>query len=58
MVCSVPGHGHFLPTGLEIVTRDWHSNLTDVPTLKQIVDQERLKGSKGSAWAVLKSTGK
>lgn len=50
--------GHFLQTGLEIVTRDWHPNLTDVPTLKQLVDQERPKGPKGFEWTILKSTGK
>jgi hypothetical protein len=50
--------GHFLQTGLEIVKRDGRPNLTDVPTFKQIVEQERPKSPKGFEWTVLKSTGK
>jgi hypothetical protein len=39
--------GHFLQTGLEIVEKDWAPNLAGIPTLKELVEQERPEGPKG-----------
>jgi S1-C subfamily serine protease len=49
---AVPGH--FLQTGLELVRKEWHPDLTGIPTLMEIVEQERSQGPREFDWTVLK----
>lgn len=49
---AVPGH--FLQTGLEVVRQEWHPELTGIPTLMEIVEQERSQGTREFDWTVLK----
>lgn len=46
--------GHLLKTGLDIVTKDWNPDLTETPTLAQVVEQERTRGAQGFDWTILK----
>jgi S1-C subfamily serine protease len=49
---AVPGH--LLQTGLELVRKDWHPNLTGIPTLMEIIEQDRAQVSHGFEWTILK----
>lgn len=46
--------GHFLQTGLELVRKEWHPDLTGIPTLMEVVEKERSRGSREFDWTALK----
>jgi S1-C subfamily serine protease len=48
--------GHFLKTALDMISKDWAPDLAGIPTLAQIIEQERPHGTKPFDWTVLKVT--
>ncbi|MGD0942330.1 MAG: trypsin-like peptidase domain-containing protein [Terracidiphilus sp.] len=46
--------GHFLDTGLKQVQAEWRPDLTGVPTLDDVIEQDVPNGPKGFDWTILK----
>jgi len=49
--------GHFLETGLKRVREAWNPDLSRVPTLAQVIEQETPEEPKGFDWTVMKIPG-
>jgi hypothetical protein len=45
--------GHFLDAGLKQVRQDWNPDLRGIPTLDEVIEQERAKGPNGFEWTTM-----
>jgi Trypsin-like peptidase domain len=43
--------GHLLQSGLEVATKDWNPDLSNIPTLREVILSQRPKGTKEFTWS-------